>query len=66
VDAKRLATLAERLVAQPPRGPLEEVQQQNQELLGTLRLLGLGDSRRGEEARTQRTEESTSVHYSMT
>ena len=39
VDAGRLAMVAERLAAQPPRGPLEEMQQQNQELLSTLDAL---------------------------
>ncbi len=39
VDAGRLAALADRLTAQPPRGPLEEMQQQNQELLSTLDAL---------------------------
>jgi signal transduction histidine kinase/CheY-like chemotaxis protein len=39
IDAGRLAALADRLTAQPPRGPLEEMQQQNQELLSTLDAL---------------------------
>jgi signal transduction histidine kinase/CheY-like chemotaxis protein len=36
VDSRRLAALASRLTTEPPRGALEELQLQNQELLRTL------------------------------
>jgi len=36
VSGPRLSALADELTAQPPRGPLQEIQQQNQELLRTL------------------------------
>jgi signal transduction histidine kinase/CheY-like chemotaxis protein len=36
VDSRRLAALANRLTTEPPRGALEELQLQNQELLRTL------------------------------
>ena len=39
VTAARLSALAGELTTRPPRGPLEEIQQQNQELLRTLEAL---------------------------
>ena len=39
VDAARLSVVSDRLSSEPPRGPLQEIQQQNLELLRTLEEL---------------------------